>query len=123
MATFIVDASNGVVTAAIGCHGELEELRDAWPPGEMRSGLGLERQVMVGNHVFHHGDRLLMPVDSLAANRRAVRFQWAGWKRCPLSAFGEQLCSNDARKKPVSLQTLWASHQATMQGEGTATNP
>ena len=90
------------------------------PPGELRSGLGLERQVMVGNYVFHHGDRLLMPVVSLAANTTAVRFQRAGWKRFPLSAFGEQLCSNDVRKKPASLQTLWASHQASMQGEGTA---
>ena len=85
--------------------------------------VGLQRQVMIGNHVFHHGARLLVPVDSVSANATAVRFQRAGWQRFPLSAFGETLCSNDARKKPVSLQTLWASHQATMQREGTATNP
>ena len=66
---------------------------------------------------------MMMPVASLSVNATAVRSQRAGWKRFPLSSFGEQLCSNDVRKKPASLQTLWASHQASMQGEGTATTP
>ena len=122
MAKYIVDASNGVATANIGSSRDIDVLRDALPPGEARSGLGLQRQVVIGNHICHPSDRLLMPVDGLSRNTTTVRFQRASWKHFPPSSFGEKLCKNALRMQPASLQSLWASHQASMQDEVTATS-
>ena len=110
MATYIVDASNGVVTASIGSHHDIDELRDALPPGDMRAGLGLQRQVVLGNQIFHPGDRLVTSMASLSANTTEVRFQRAAWKRFPLSSFGGKLLGNSNRKKLASLQSLWTAH-------------
>ena len=113
MAKLIVGASNGVVMAIIGCHGDLEELRDALPPGDMRSGLGLERQVTVGSHAVYHGDRLLIPVASLSANTAAVRFQWADWK-CFLASHSvdNSEATMPARSQPAcSHYGRYTSHQ------------
>ena len=54
---------------------------------------------------------------SLSANTTEVRFQRAAWKRFPLSSFGGKLLGNANRKKPASLQSLWAAHQASIQDD------
>ena len=44
-----------------------------------------------------------------------MRFQKKLWETFPLNEFGEKLRGHAARKKLVSLRSLWEAHQAQMQ--------
>ena len=117
LANIVVDSANGVFTVKVASQHEVDELRETLSHQEQRSGLAVERPIVMGNVALQPGDRMVTPVASLSPSTTDVRFQKAARKAFPLSEFGEKLRANAARKQPASLRTLWQALQERMQDD------